>query len=399
MTSSTEPGGRQGGAQAGQDGWRARALAAQDAAMAPGSAVLSCPAPFGAGGLGHHLQELALALDRGGDPHVEISESATRRSPAEGFWGDSARMRPDLRAIAAAAGARTVAPLGRVSPAWRIYRASVAFDVRAATSLPAAERLIAFNGTALAQFGAAARRGYPSRELIAANSHFRNVIARHELAHRQYPVEPPWGVHLLRRNLAEYRLADRIHVASSYIWESFAERGVPEERLSLFPLTPDPRFRPPEPGERLASDTFDFVYVGSLTVHKGIPLLLDAFAQLPHADARLVLVGGWKSRAMRLHIERAIAADPRVAVAPGDPLPHLRAAGAYVHPAYEDGFAYAPAEALACGVPVIVSEDTGMKDMLGQEGRGVVIATGDRDALAEAMQAAYRQELLTSRGQ
>ncbi len=297
------------------------------------------------------------------------------------------------------AGARAVRPLGRVSAAWRIYRTSVAFDVRASRELPDAERLIAFNGTALAQFEAAARRGYSSRELVAANSHFANVIARHELAHSQYPVEAPWAVHLLRRNLAEYRLADRIHVASSYIRESFAQRGFPEERISLFPLTPDPRFSPPRPGEApRRGDTFDFLYVGSLTVHKGVPLLLDAFSRLPHTDARLVLVGGWKTRAMRVHVERAVAADPRVSVAPGDPLERLRGAGAYVHPAYEDGFAYAPAEALACGLPVIVSEDTGMKDMLGDGGRGVVIATGDRDALVEAMQAAYRGELLRGRG-
>ena len=50
--------------------------------------------------------------------------------------------------------------------------------------------------------------------------------------------------------------------------------------------------------------------------------------------------------------------DPRVSVHPGDALPWFQSARLCVHPAYEDGFAYAPAEAMACGVPVLVSEDT-----------------------------------------
>ncbi len=69
-----------------------------------------------------------------------------------------------------------------------------------------------------------------------------------------------------------------------------------------------------------------------------------------------------------------------------------------MHPAYEDGFAYAPAEALAAGVPVLVSEDTGMKDLIERGRDGEVLPTGDLDALTEAIDAAYRGELLAAAG-
>jgi glycosyltransferase involved in cell wall biosynthesis len=65
-----------------------------------------------------------------------------------------------------------------------------------------------------------------------------------------------------------------------------------------------------------------------------------------------------------------------------------------VHPSYEDGFAYAPAEALACGVPVLVTEDTGMKELLEDQRAGLVLPTGDLAALREAIDAAYRGEIL-----
>ena len=133
--------------------------------------------------------------------------------------------------------------------------------------------------------------------------------------------------------------------------------------------------------------------MGSLAVHKGVPLLIDAVARLRYEDLRLRLIGGWGTRGMRRFVQRACANDARISVSPGDPLAYLQRASLCVHPAYEDGFAYAPAEALACGVPVLVSEDTGMKDLIDPSRTGQILPTGDLDALAEAIDAAYRGEL------
>ena len=349
--------------------------------MPSGRVVVSCPARPGIGGLGRHLQEISEALDRREQPPVLICEPthADVSAPSRG------RLRAPEPSVALAA------PIARFSPAWRIWRASVSFDAYAARRLGAADHLIGFNGTSLAQFSVARQDGHMSISLMSANSHFRRVIRQHALAHRQYPVERPWATRLVRRNLREYAQADRIYVASAYVRESFLEEGFSEEAISLFPLTPDPRFVAAE--REPDCDTFDIVYTGGLTVHKGVPLLLDAVRRLPHPDLRLVLVGGPKSRGMRRFLEEARAEDRRVKVSPGDPLPHLRRARLYVHPAYEDGFAYAPAEALACGVPVIVSEDTGMKDLIDPPGNGLVLPTGELATLTEAIDAAYSGQI------
>ncbi len=360
--------------------WREHAEALQERALPAGRVVLTGPAPYGVGGLGRHMLEIVQALERRGQPPVYVRDLSGDGHAKTSSGG------PTLALLGA------VAPLARFSPAGRMWIGSVRFDEQAARSLPEAEHLLAFNGTALAQFRASRRAGMRSRILVSANSHIRRVVRQHDLAYRQYPVDRPWASHLLRRNLKEYGRADRIHVASRYIWESFAEQGVPEEALSFFPLTPDPRYRPA--AEALSTSTFDLVYVGSLMVHKGVPLLLDAFGRLPFTDMRLVLVGGWKTRSMRRLVEGAAARDRRIVVAPGDALPHLHAARLCVHPAYEDGFAYAPAEALACGVPVIVSEDTGMKELIDPGRNGLILPTGNVEALTQALEAAYRGEIL-----
>ena len=229
---------------------------------------------------------------------------------------------------------------------------------------------------------------------MSATAHVRQVASQHALACRQYPLEGTWATRMVKRTLAEYPLADRIYVASRYVRESFLAQGVRDELLADFPLTPDPRYAG-DGGARSSSSAFEIVYIGTLTVVKGVPLLIDAVRSLPHLDLRLTLVGGWTTRAMRRFLERASSQDPRIVIARGDPLPHLRGARLYVHPSYSDGFGYAAAEALSCGIPVIVSEDTGMKDLLGVEGaNGLILPTGDRGALAGAIDAAYRGEVL-----
>jgi glycosyltransferase involved in cell wall biosynthesis len=366
--------------------WREGVRSAQEAVLPEGSTVVTCFAPFGGGGLGRHLMEIVDALHRSGRPASYICEPGAQ-TPTELHWPPG---RATLNAMRAA--------LLRFSPAWQMWAACVDFDRYAARRLPPADHVIAFNGTALAQFSRARGAGTRSLGLVSATTHFRTVLRQHALAYSQYPLERSWASRLLARNLAEYEQAQRIYVATDHIRESFVAAGIAEERLVRFPLTPDLRFddAATNGAARAAGDagTFEILYVGGLSVVKGVPLLIEAFSRLPHEDLRLVLLGGWATRGMRRFITRAIASDPRIEVCLGDPLVRLRDARLYVHPSYDDGFGYAPAEALAAGVPVIVTENTGMKELVESGRNGVVVPTGERDALTAAIDTVYRGELL-----
>ncbi len=378
------------GALPGEPAWRAGIEARQQAALPSGEVLVTCSAQLGAGGLGRHAEELLAALDRRGAGAASVTGADAAPAPA----------RVDGRFAAGDAAAAAVLQLARLGlRVPRLLRQGTLalasareFDIRTARGLPRAEHLLAFNAQSLAQQRRARAAGFSSVGLIAANSHMRQVVRRHAQALRRYPLEQSWTRWMLARNLREYEGADVIYAASAYTRDSFLAEGFDEARMRLFPLTPDPRFDGAR-AER-SGDVFEIVYSGSLAVHKGVPLLVDAFRRLPHADMRLRLVGGAGSRGMRRFVETAVASDPRIAAGPGDPLKALRGAALCVHAAYEDGFAYAPAEALVAGVPVIVSEDTGMKDMIGSPQRGIIVPTNDLDALTEAIEAAYRGEIL-----
>jgi glycosyltransferase involved in cell wall biosynthesis len=382
MTVSTDPGAFGGPGQGSSlSAWRERVAGEQERALPDGAVTVSCSAPVGTGGLGRHLEELLDALERRGSAASSIS-AADRAGGAP-----ASRRRPRATALAGAA-MKLPIPL---TPGLLARASASEFDAYAARRLPVAEHLIAFNGQALIQFTAARRSGYRSTALVSANSHMRRVIRQHERARRMYPLEGSWASQMLRRNLREYEQASRVYVGSRYSHESFVEAGFPEDRLAWFPWAPHPRFD--RTTAREPSDRFEIVYTGSLALHKGVPLLIDAVRKLPFSDLRLTLVGGWGTRGMRRFVQQACASDRRIVAAPGDPLPHLRTASVCVHPAFEDGFAYAPVEALVGGVPVIVSEDTGMKELVDSPIAGLVIPTGDLDALAAAIEAAYRGEL------
>jgi glycosyltransferase involved in cell wall biosynthesis len=369
------------GTRVGSD-WRADAKRRQLQALPDGPTVVSSTGPYGSGGLGQHLAELVEALRATGNLAGYLTP---RPAPQDAGRLGVAVGLPRTARLALKASARA-------SPGLRVLAGNVAFDIAASRRLPAdAEHLLVFNGQALRHIVVARRLGYRSVGLVSANAHLAYEARQFDRAWRQYPIERPWAARSVPRNLAEYAAADYVHVSSRYVWESFVSEGFPEERLRLFPLVPNERFQirrsPP------SVSTFNVVYVGSLSVHKGVPLLIDAVRSLPHDDLRLVLVGGWGTRGMRRHIEAACAADPRVEVSPGDPLPHLLQAGVCVHPSYGEGCSYAPGEALACGVPLIVSANTGMNESIGEPGQRQVVPTGDLDALAQAIDAAYRREM------
>jgi glycosyltransferase involved in cell wall biosynthesis len=252
-----------------------------------------------------------------------------------------------------------------------------------------------FAGKSLRTFRKAARLGADRLELVAPNSHVQNVSRLHARAAADSGLSDSWlNQAQIRKTLREYALADRIYVHSEYVRQSFLDAGIPAEKLVRTVLHPDPRFAPPQ--RRPEDGTLRIAYVGRVEMTKGIALLLDAFARLPTQNAELRIVGGWSTRSVRRRIQNRMRKDPRITVEPGDPLPVLQKADVFVHPSYEDGFGYAPMEALACGVPVVVTEDTGMKEYVRDGVNGFVVPTGSVDAIVATLENLIRSPLTRS---
>ena len=185
------------------------------------------------------------------------------------------------------------------------------------------------------------------------------------------------------------RRAAAIHTTSEAEQEGVAALGF-GERAVVIPLGIDvdqavsPR--------RSVSDVFRVLFLSRLHEVKNIPLLLESVADLRATGARVRLtIAGEGAREYRGVLERKVAelelgdAVEFVGHVSGDAKRELLArADAYVLPSRHESFGIAVAEAMAAGVPVIVSDRVGIADDIRGAGAGLVVRL-DRAALTSAL--------------
>lgn len=148
---------------------------------------------------------------------------------------------------------------------------------------------------------------------------------------------------------------------------------------------------------------FTFVFVGRLVRDKGINELVAAFDRLNREipATRLILVGRQESRLDPLLPETlaVMAANSDIEAVGGksDVRPWLAASDALVFPSYREGFPNVVIEAGAMGLPSIVTDINGSREIIIEDKNGAVIPPRDADALHRAMKRLVTDPVSASR--
>ena len=132
------------------------------------------------------------------------------------------------------------------------------------------------------------------------------------------------------------------------------------------------------------------LYVGTVEPRKNLSLLLDVWQELRRDDESfppLVVAGayGWGSRALVRRIERLEGSGLHYLGRLGRRrlVELFQAATVFVYPSLYEGFGLPPAEAMACGIPTVVSDRSSLPEVAGDAG---VLFDPDRPAqLAERL--------------
>jgi len=131
-------------------------------------------------------------------------------------------------------------------------------------------------------------------------------------------------------------------------------------------------------------------FVGRLTTDKGLPELLEGFAEVLREmpDSYLLLVGWFDASedALGTRLRLRIEGHPRI-VCTGyvaDTAPYYRAMDVLVLPSWREGFPNAVLEAASSGVPVVTTTCTGSRDAVVPEVTGLLIPPGDPGMIAKA---------------
>ena len=220
------------------------------------------------------------------------------------------------------------------------------------------------------------------------SSHIRvqDELLRDESA-RTGVFAPPTDRRFIAKEEAEYDEADAIFVPSTFARQSYVQAGIRPEKVVAIPIGirleeffPVPR----------RDDTFLVLCVAMLSVRKGIGYLLEAMSRLTLPESELVL------RGTVLPESREILSpyEGQFRIQGALPRPQMRdlfsQASVFVLPSIEDGFGQVIVQAMACGVPVITTTNTGGPDVITDGKDGFIVPIRDARAIAERLEYLYR---------
>jgi len=188
---------------------------------------------------------------------------------------------------------------------------------------------------------------------------------------------------IVEKELAEYAMADYISVPSIFAKKSFLEKGFPASKVLHVPYGVDlGQFKP----QAKEDDVFRIIHCGAVTLRKGCHYLLQAFAELNLPNAELWFVGTVNDE-IRPFVEQY--ANEHIKLLGSQSQNTLNwyysQADVFALLSLEEGLAMVQAQAMACGLPIICTTNTGGEDLIEQGKSGFVIPIRDIDALKEKM--------------
>lgn len=360
------------------------------------------------------LDQLALGLDEEG-----LLERYVRPYAYQGRWWERALARlPGMRGGFESSFGRRRVPAGLDNG--RVSEAVVANDFAAAFASRVANKgwrparalhseLIRRRHPTLAR--AAARHVTPATAVVGAYgvSHLAFARARHwgGLAILNYPIthhrmtqrvleeeagrdpefastQSPMSVHLSMMPVwdRELELADRVLVGSAFVARSFAEQGIDPAKVEVVPYGVDTElFHPEGRPEPTAPGPLRVVFAGSAAQRKGIRYLLEAVARYD-APIELTLVGSMPAdrRPFKPYegLFRFVPSLPRPQLAA-----LFREQDVLVLPSFLEGMPLVVGEAMACGLPVVVTA-TGADQIVRDGTDGFIVPLRDPDAICES---------------
>jgi len=198
-------------------------------------------------------------------------------------------------------------------------------------------------------------------------------------------AEPLWKQ--LRKD-AELALTDVIVVASDWARESLSL----SDKASSKPIVLVPYGSPVDeisPRSQAPGGPFTVLFAGQVGLRKGVPYLIEAWEKLNLRDARVLLAGSMNLS--REYLREHAASFEYLGALPRSELIDLMATvDLFVFPSLADGFGLVIGEAMALGVPVLTTKNTGGPSLITDGIEGWCVQAHEVEPLIERIEWAYQ---------
>lgn len=202
--------------------------------------------------------------------------------------------------------------------------------------------------------------------------------------------------HKFQLLIAQFLLtrANGVRVVSQRVRTSVLALGVTPDKITRVPILVDAKmFR-----EGIASFDLHRTYanfshiilsIGRLQPEKNYAKLIKAFARVAriHDDAMLLIVGSGPLREQLISLTRTLGIEKSVVIIPWarDVVSYYKTSDIYIQPSLYEGWGLAVVEAMASGLPVVMTDVGCAGEVVRNEETGIVVPTGDEEALVHAI--------------
>jgi len=269
------------------------------------------------------------------------------------------------------------------------------FDRWAESKIPAGTHVFSSYGYAVECFRKARATG-AATFMDGGNSHFAHYWKVVSEEHKRWNCTlPPFPKSWYERGLRSLELTDWVFSPSSYVTRSFVKQGFPENRILPLPYPVNLSHFSPEPVADIPAFPLRVVCTGGVSLRKGFPYLLETMRILrKERDAILMLTD-----IVHPSMKPILAQYSDIPIEWAPMLPHdklaarLKSAHVFALLSIEEGLARTALEAIACGLPAVLTPNTGTADFIQPGVNGEVVPIRDATSAAEAIIKCYERRL------
>ena len=193
---------------------------------------------------------------------------------------------------------------------------------------------------------------------------------------------------LINETLLEYDLADYISVPSKFVKNSMIENGINQNKIIINPYGVDlNQFKQSKKKDHI----FRVIFCGSLSIRKGSHFLLKAISELNLKNFEFWHIGNIYNE-MNHFIRKYVSPNIQYkGMFKQSELSILYSQGSiFCMPSLEEGLAMVQLQAMACGLPLICTPNSGGDDLITNQGEeGFVIPIKDSEAIKEKIKYLY----------
>lgn len=223
---------------------------------------------------------------------------------------------------------------------------------------------------------------------------FQNQILTNEFA--KYGIKFSIDNRVIEKEMKEYEEANYISVPSNFVKNTFIENGVKESKIFLNAYGTSSYFKK-DTALLETKKKFRILYLGSLTIRKGLIYLFEAIKNLNiNTNDYEIWFIGQVADELKPTIEKYKSANWVFhGLINHYELPkYISVCDVAIHPSIEEGLSMVIAQIMSCGVPVVATTNTGGADIIEDGKNGFIVPIQTPNAIRERIEYLYNNKTI-----